>query len=173
VVEFEYKKLDAKAYEKRTVEPWHLACVAGQWYLLGYDQTREARRIFVLARMRNVCSAKLAFSALRPGEADIQKLFQNSFQIWQTEDAKLLPIVLCFSGRAAQLVRERNWHPSQRIQESTDGTLELRLTLNSFEEIVPWILSWGKNCRIVSPALLRKKVNMLTMIRPDGIGEGR
>ena len=33
-VEFGYKKLDAKAYEKRTVEPWHLACVSGQWYLL-------------------------------------------------------------------------------------------------------------------------------------------
>jgi predicted DNA-binding transcriptional regulator YafY len=172
VVEFEYKKLDAKAYEKRTVEPWHLACVAGQWYLLGYDQMREARRIFVLARMRNVCSAKRGLSTPRPGEVDIQKLFQNSFQIWQTEDAKLLPIVLCFSGRAAQLVRERNWHPSQRIQESTDGTLELRLTLNSLEEIIPWILSWGKNCRILSPAILQKKVNSLAMIRPGGKDEG-
>ena len=169
VVEFEYKKLDAKAYEKRTVEPWHLACVAGQWYLLGYDQTREARRIFVLARrMRNVCSGKGAFSVPRPGEVDLQKLFQNSFQIWQTEDAKLLQIVLCFSGRAAQLVRERNWHPSQRIQESTDGTLELRLTLNSLEEIIPWILSWGRNCRVISPAILRKKVNSVAMVRTGG-----
>jgi predicted DNA-binding transcriptional regulator YafY len=164
VVEFEYKKLDAKAYEKRTVEPWHLACVSGQWYLLGYDQMREARRIFVLARMRNVCSAKRAFSALRPGDADIQKLFQNSFQIWQTEDAKLQQIVLCFSGRAAQLVRERSWHPSQRIQELTDGTMEVRLTLNSLEEIVPWILSWGRNCRILSPAILQKKVNSVALI---------
>jgi predicted DNA-binding transcriptional regulator YafY len=172
VVEFEYRKLDAKTYEKRTVEPWHLACVSGQWYLLGYDQTRQARRIFVLARMRNVCSAKHAFSAPRPGDADIQKLFQNSFQIWQSEDAKLLEVVLSFSGRAAQLVRERNWHPSQRIQESTDGTLELRLTLNSVEEIVPWILSWGKECRVLNPAVLQKKVNSLAMIRTDGKQKG-
>ena len=113
VVEFEYKKLDAKAYEKRTVEPWHLACVSGQWYLLGYDQTRGARRIFVLARMRNVCSAKRAFSTPRPGDGDIQKLFQNSFQIWQTEDAKLQQIVLCFSGAPHNWFAERNWHPSQ------------------------------------------------------------
>jgi predicted DNA-binding transcriptional regulator YafY len=168
VVEFDYKKLDAKAYEKRTVEPWHLACVSGQWYLLGYDQTREARRIFVLARMRNVCSAKRVFSALRPGDADIQKLFQNSFQIWQTEDAKLQQIVLSFSGRAAQLVRERNWHPSQRIQELGDGTLELRMTLNSLEEIVPWILSWGKECRVLSPPKLQRKVESLAMISKPG-----
>jgi predicted DNA-binding transcriptional regulator YafY len=163
VVEFDYKKLDAKAYEKRTVEPWHLACVSGQWYLLGYDQTRAARRIFVLARMRDVCSAKRQFSALRPGDADIQKLFQNSFQIWQTEDAKLQQIVLRFSGRAAQLVRERNWHPSQRIQELADGTLELRMTLNALEEIVPWILSWGKECRVLSPPKLQRKVESLAM----------
>jgi predicted DNA-binding transcriptional regulator YafY len=30
VVEFGYKKLDAKTFEKRMVEPWHLACVSGQ-----------------------------------------------------------------------------------------------------------------------------------------------
>jgi predicted DNA-binding transcriptional regulator YafY len=114
--------------------------------------------------MRNVCSAKRAFSVLRPGEADIRKLFQNSFQIWQTEDAKLQKIVLCFSGRAAQLVRERNWHPSQRIQELADGTLQLRMTLNALEEMVPWILSWGKECRVLSPPELQRKVKSLVMI---------
>jgi predicted DNA-binding transcriptional regulator YafY len=164
LIEFKYKKLDAAAYERRTVEPWHLACVAGQWYLLGYDQTRAARRIFVLARTRDVCSAKRPFSAPKPGDADIQKLFQNSFQIWQTEGAKLQQIVLCFSGRAAQLVRERQWHSSQRVQELADGTLELRMTLNALEEIVPWILSWGKECRVLSPAKLRQKVESVAMI---------
>jgi len=164
VVEFDYKKLDAKAYEKRTVEPWHLACISGQWYLLGYDLAREARRIFVLARMQNVSATKRGLSTSRPGDAEIQKLFQNSFQIWQSEDAKLQQIVLYFSGRAAQLVRERNWHPSQRIQELADGTLELRMTLNSLEEIVTWILSWGKDCRVLSPPKLQRKVESLAMI---------
>src|SRR5215471_4909246 len=61
VVEFDYKKLDANAYEKRTVEPWHLACVSGQWYLLGYDSGRGARRIFVLGRMQNVSTIARVF----------------------------------------------------------------------------------------------------------------
>jgi hypothetical protein len=38
---------------------------------------------------------------------EIQRLFRNSFQIWQSENAELEQIVLKFSGRAAQLVRER------------------------------------------------------------------
>ena len=158
VVEFEYKKLDAKAFEKRTVEPWHLACVSGQWYLLGHDRNRNARRIFVLARMQKISRTAHKFLDSRPGEGEIQRLFRNSFQIWQSENADLEQIVLRFSGRAAQLVRERNWHWSQQIQELADGSLELSLTLNSLEEIIPWILSWGKDCEVVSPAKLRNKV---------------
>ena len=163
VVEFGYKKLDAKAFEKRTVEPWHLACVSGQWYLLGYDRNRKARRIFVLARMQKVSRTSQNLSNPRPGEGEIQRLFRNSFQIWQSENAELDQIVLRFSGQAAQLVRERNWHASQQIQELAGGNLELSLTLNSLEEIIPWILSWGKDCEVVSPARLQRKVRSLSV----------
>jgi proteasome accessory factor B len=163
LVQLEYKKLNAKTHEKRLVEPWHLACVSGQWYLLGYDQDRQARRIFVLSRMRNVFSTGAPFSQSRPTDADIRQLFENSFQIWQSENAKLEKIVLRFTGRAAQLVRERNWHSSQRLQELADGHLEVALTLNSLEEIVPWILSWGRECEVIRPARLRKKVSSLAL----------
>ena len=162
VVEFGYKKLDAKAHEKRTVEPWHLACVSGQWYLLGYDLNRKARRIFVLARMQKVSRTGHKLSIPRPGEGEIQRLFRNSFQIWQSENTDLEQIVLRFSGRAAQLVRERNWHSSQQIQELAGGNLELSLALNSLQEIIPWILSWGKECEVVKPIKLLKKVKSLT-----------
>ena len=36
-------------------------------------------------------------------------------------------------------------------RELADDNLELSLTLNSLEEIVPWILSWDKDCEVVSP----------------------
>jgi len=113
--------------------------------------------------MQNVSATGRAFSNPKPGDRDIQKLFENSFQIWQSEDAKLERIVLRFSGRAAQLVRERNWHASQRIQELANGEAELTLALNSLEEIVPWILSWGRQCEVVRPARLRKKVSSLAL----------
>jgi hypothetical protein len=34
----------------------------------------------------------------RPGEGEIQHLFRNSFQIWQSENADLEQIVLRFFG---------------------------------------------------------------------------
>lgn len=164
VVEFDYKKLDAKAFAKRAVEPWHLACASGQWYLLGYDCLRRARRIFVLARMQNVSATAQALSNPRPNAKEIQHLFQNSFQVWQSANARLERIVLRFSGRAVQLVRERNWHPSQSLQELADGDLEVTLRLNSFDEIVPWILSWGRQCEVISPTRLHKKIMSLAIL---------
>jgi hypothetical protein len=38
---------------------------------------------------------------------------------------------------------------SQQIQELADGNLELSLILISLEEIVSWILSWGKDCEVI------------------------
>jgi proteasome accessory factor B len=52
---------------------------------------------------------------------------------------------------AAQLVRERNWHPSRRITELKGGRLELSLVLGGFEEIERWLLSWGEHAQVVSP----------------------
>jgi predicted DNA-binding transcriptional regulator YafY len=115
--------------------------------------------------MQSVSRTAHKFSNPRPGDADIERLFQNSFQIWQNENARLEQIVLRFSGRAARLVRERNWHSSQQIQQLADESLELRLTLNSLEEVLPWILSWGKDCEVVSPVRLQKKVRSLTSFR--------
>ena len=119
--------------------------------------------------MHKVSRINQKLSNPRPGEGEIQRLFRDSFQIWQTETAELEQIVLRFSGQAAQLVRERIWHASQQIQELADGNLELSLTLNSLEEIIPWILSWGKNCEVVRPAKLRKKVKNFALF-PHKIG---
>jgi predicted DNA-binding transcriptional regulator YafY len=62
VVEFEYKKLNASLYEKRTVKPYHLACIQNLWYCFGHDINRREMRIFVLARMRQATGTGQTFT---------------------------------------------------------------------------------------------------------------
>jgi predicted DNA-binding transcriptional regulator YafY len=69
---------------------------------------------------------------------------------------------------AAQLVRERTWHSSQRIQELTNGELEIRFTLNSLDEILPWIRSWGEHCRVLKPKELLMRAGELRRVRKSG-----
>jgi predicted DNA-binding transcriptional regulator YafY len=160
IIEFDYKKLGARNYEKRTV------VVCGQWYFLAHDLKRSARRVFVLARMRKVERTSRSFE--KPGPETLEDLFKNSFQIWQSENNKIYEIALQFDSFAAQLVRERTWHSSQRIQELTNGELEIRFTLNSLDEILPWIRSWGEHCRILKPKELLMRAGELRRVRKSG-----
>ncbi|HEX3443719.1 MAG TPA: WYL domain-containing protein [Chthoniobacterales bacterium] len=63
---------------------------------------------------------------------------------------------------ATPLPQSLTWCTCQKIQELAGGNLELSLSLNSLEEIVPWILSWGKDCEVVSPVKLQRKVRSLS-----------
>ena len=100
----------------------------------------------MLARMQKVSRTAHKFSNPRLGEGELQRPFRNSFQIWQSENAELEQIVLRFSGRAAQLVRERNWHSSQQIQELAGGNLELFRTAS--DSATDSTLAGALSCRL-------------------------
>jgi predicted DNA-binding transcriptional regulator YafY len=151
---FEYRKLDASKYEKRSLQPYHLACVLDQWYVIGHCLKRKALRTFVLARMKNAALGTATFT--RPANFSIEKHLKDSFGVFTSTGTHA--VRLKFDAFAGQLVRERIWHPSQKIQELADGGLELTLQLSSLHEIEPWVLSWGEHVRVSGPAEFKKRV---------------
>ena len=58
----------------------------------------------------------------------------------------------------ATYVRERVWHPSQRLRERRDGSLEMRLATSGRKELTRWILSWMPHVRVLAPRKLRERV---------------
>ena len=64
-LEFEYRKLQSKAYEPRRVRPFHIACLENQWYLFAEDLERQQLRTFALPRMRKVRATTKRASAGR------------------------------------------------------------------------------------------------------------
>lgn len=59
---------------------------------------------------------------------------------------------------AARYVRERTWHPSQRLKEQRDGRLVLTLRVSHFLEVKRWAISYGAACEVLEPAELREEV---------------
>lgn len=155
IARFDYKKLGATRYARRIVEPHHLACVQGQWYCIAIDREKNSWRNFVLGRMRRV--EMLAETFERDRTFDINTYLQKSFGIF-TGGSRSQTVKLRFDAWAAQLVRERAWHPGQRLQELPRGEIEFYLQLTSFEEIEPWILSWGGHVHVLGPAALRRRL---------------
>ncbi len=132
---FDYRKLDSTRYERRSLQPYHLACVLDQWYVIGHCLKRNALRTFVLARMKGTKMGGTRFK--RPANFSIERHLKDSFGIFTAKGSHT--VRLKFDAFAGQLVRERIWHPSQKIQELADGGLELTILLSSLHEIEPWV----------------------------------
>lgn len=152
VVRFRYRKLRSTAQEERTVEPWHLACVEQQWYLFGRDLARDGVRTFALPRMEGVELTEQTFT--RPADFSAAALLEGSFGVFSGDKPRRIRIR--FDAFAAQLVRERQWHPSQKLKPQADGGVELELRLSSLPEIHRWVLGWGEHAEVLEPAELRR-----------------
>ena len=157
VLDFEYKKLNASSFEKRTVEPYHLACIQNQWYCFGHDINRREMRTFVLARMRNALGTGQTFTKSK--RFSLLDHLKDSLGVFSSKGK--YNIRIRFDKFAAQLVRERVWHPSQQIQELTGGEIEFTVTLSSLLEIEPWILSWGEHARTIAPKELTLRLQKI------------
>lgn len=154
-ITFEYRKLEGQTWERRHVQPYHLACIDNQWYLFAHDHARDQIRTFALPRMRNVETNNVKFT--RPEGFSPAELLSQSFGVFSGNAHHKVRIH--FDSFAAQLVREKVWHPSQTIKEKKNGTLELSMTLGSLHEITRWIMSWHHHAKVLGPESLRKSIH--------------
>jgi predicted DNA-binding transcriptional regulator YafY len=146
-ITFDYRGLKNTRFEHRRVQPYELVSVDHQWYLFALDIVSKEIKKFVPGRMRSVHSTSVAF--VKPNDFSAIKHLQNSFGVFS--GGKPTTIQILFDRFAAQLIRERHWHLSQRIVELKGGRVELSLVLGNFEEIERWLLSWGVHAKVISP----------------------
>lgn len=154
MVEFEYTSLRAGKPERRRVQPLHLACIAGQWYLLAHDPQRGARRTFSLGRIRK--PKKLSGTFQKPAGFSAAEMLAGSFSAFESGRAE--PVVLRFAAPVARLVAERKWHASQKLIRLRDGGVELRLKVGIAPDFLGWILSWGDQVEVIAPDSLRQHI---------------
>ena len=154
VLEFDYRKLGAKNWERRQVHPYHLACIDNHWYLFAHDAVRGAMRTFVLTRLAKPAATSERFA--KPKNFDPDEYLEGSFTVMKGEEQH--DVVIEFDAWGADLVRGRQWHSSQEFIDLPDGGARLTMRLTSLEEIERWVLSWGVHARVIGPAALRERV---------------
>lgn len=164
-----YRKPGGKTDECRVVDPYHLANVNGEWFLFGYCHLRKDIRTFVPARMRKVEKTGRIFK--RTSAFSLQKQLRDSFGVHSGKGE--YHVVIRFSDQVADYIREKKWHPSQRLREFKNGEVELRLTLSSLIEVRRWILTWGQNARVIAPAELVSDVQEEARQIARAYGSGR
>lgn len=153
-LEVSYRKPGQKEAEQRVIDPYHLANINGEWYLFAYDHLRRDIRTFVPMRIKTLRETGKTFE--RPEQFSVHSRLRKSFAVHSAEGD--YDVLIRFSPRVADYVRERRWHDSQRVTEKRDGSLDLRLNLSSLREVERWVLSWGGEAVVIRPRELAESV---------------
>lgn len=153
-LELIYRKPGQSRPEKRIIDPYHLANINGEWFLFAFDHLRNAIRTFSVVRIKSARVTEERFQ--RPEKFSVQRTLQDSFGVLSGRGE--YDVIIRFKNQAADYIREKRWHASQKIRDLPRGELELRMRLSSLAEIERWILSWGGNAIPIAPAELVQSV---------------
>lgn len=152
-LELNYRKPGQKA-EARTVDPYHLANINGEWFLFAYDHARKDIRTFAPARVQSAKTTGKNFE--RTQKFSLEKRLRDSFGVHAGEGK--FEVVIRFAPRAADYIREKKWHESQQLRDLKDGGAELKMNLSSLAEVERWVLSWGGDATVITPRELAESV---------------
>ena len=72
--------------------------------------------------------------------------------------AKRENITIKFDEYQARWIRERDWHPSQKIEELPSGELILRLSVGGLGEVKRWVMGYGSHAEVIEPESLRREI---------------
>lgn len=155
---FTYRRPGGTGPGAREIEPLHLTHCWNRWYLVGFDLDRQACRTFAVKRMGDIEVTRTEVK--HRGDFDIDAYLRGSFGI--VAGSRFRKVVIDFDASAADLIRERVWHPSQTLKDLDDGGVRLTLRLSSLDEIADWILGWGARAVARQPRELVQKLGDIT-----------
>jgi proteasome accessory factor B len=140
---------------RRSVDPYLLWFdpAAAALYFAGFAHDRGEVRNFLVDRVRDVSLTDRRFEV--PSGWDARQHLAESFAAFR---GKTVAVRLAFTGRAARLVAERAWHPSQTIAARPGGVVEVAMRVPLSPGLRGWVLSWMPEVRVLEPVELGREV---------------
>lgn len=149
-----YRAYGRPKAEEHVYRPYCLTFTDGSLYVIGYSELRQAMRTLLLERIERATLLEERFGV--PADFDAEDYLEQSFGIWREDATREVKIE--FSRGEAQFIREREWHPTQRLQELKDGRVILTMKVAGLVDVCRWALSYGKGARVLAPAELARQV---------------
>lgn len=150
-VRFRYHSRDSQVSKElpaeREADPYGLVFVEGAWYVPAFCHLRQAVRSFRLDRLEDLTVTSKTFTRL-PG-----------FKLGQPEadQARNTTVRLLFAPEIVRRVRETRHYYNVTEEETPEGLL-VTSKVRRERDILNWVLSWGRQVRVLEPDSLRQAV---------------
>jgi predicted DNA-binding transcriptional regulator YafY len=132
-----------------TVQPYRIVYAHGGLYLFAFVPEYDQIRTFAMQRVRRV---KIQNTRFTPSH----ELPANPFAASMGPNLGQPPVhvVLRFAPRLAPAIRERVYHPSQKVEDMPDRSLRMTLDVCDDAWLHTWILGFGRLITVEAPDTL-------------------
>lgn len=152
-VEVTYYSIGSDEECLRRLDPYGLFFRWRAWYLAAYCHLREEMRLFRVDRIRAIRMVPEVFQ--RPEGFSLDDYLESALRV---ELGEPRDVAIWFSARWKRWICEVQWHPSQKIEELSDGSVVLRLRTGSMGEVKRWVLGFGSGVRVLEPGSLVREL---------------
>lgn len=168
-LEVVYHTQSRNATERRTLDPYRLASLDGEWYLLAFCHRHRQVRVFRPSRIREMRRTGETFHL--PPDFDASRFLHTKFHAMAGD--RPVEVRIHFDRSIAGYIAEREWPEENQCQFLTDGGVELRLVTENADAVIRWVLNWGVGAEILSPPWVRRRLREMVqriLQRYDGQG---
>ncbi|MDP5274899.1 helix-turn-helix transcriptional regulator [Chengkuizengella axinellae] len=127
----------------RIIQPLKLNFLNGSWYLEAHCEFKKALRLFKLTRIRNI---EVIHNTTRTDYSE-----DNDYSTKQS--SKLESIQLLFSK--SELGKLYDFFTEDEITDLDDGSLKVTFDYDTSKNLLPFLLMFGRNVKILSPIWLK------------------
>lgn len=147
---FLYRNLQQSQFLKRIIDPYHVVCQKGHWYILGFCHTKQEIRIFSFSRMKNIILLHNDRFCV-PKDFAPHKYIDKNIGVWGDQQQYFL-VRLLFSPKITTFAEERIWAENQTIKTHSNGSVEVTFQTNQRAEIKRFILGQGATVKVLEPS---------------------
>lgn len=139
---------------ERIVHPYHLRESMGTWYLIAYCEMRQQVLTFAMNRIQVAEQLNENFTVRE--DFNLEEFLKTAFLMFKGKQC--YKVRICFSPYQARWMRERQWHPTQQVEEQPDGSLVLSFEVENLEAVRFWVLKYGAEAEVLEPEELRQLI---------------
>lgn len=146
-----------KEPEWRDIEPHTLLFKDSTWYLAAYCRKAQGRRIFAVHR---IVQAELVDDSYDlPPAAELRAYVEAGFGVFH--DGQVHDVVVDFAPYHAHFALERQFHPTQAVEELNDGWVRLTMRVTGLRDVASWVARQGGGAVPIAPPALVTQVRKL------------
>ncbi len=137
------------------LHPYHLKQYNSRWYVFGYNDTRKRIENLALDRIKGIKEEDMDY---REDDTDWENYFSDFIGVTKSEGEPVEIRIFIADEQQAAYIRTNPLHQTQKSIRQVEGGFETSIQVIPNYELEKLILSFGERIFVLSPELLKKKI---------------